>query len=154
MDQVRPGVTRGSRPVGGALRPAHAGGGRATRRLRSRSLLAVVGLLLLTVGGYLLSPPGQRLIEDPANAEPVVGVDLIDIPGSEFVPSVVAVPAGTTVRWTFTDDHPHDIVFADGPASEVLGRGGEWSRTFDEPGDFPYTCTLHGRMGGRVLVTG
>ena len=119
-----------------------------------RLLIAILGLTVIGAGGWLLSPPGQRLLADPANAAPEFGVDVVDIPDSGFVPSVVSVPVGTTVTWTFTDETAHNVVFDDGPASEVIARGGSWKRTFDVPGNYPYSCTLHTRMDGRVLVTG
>jgi plastocyanin len=47
-------------------------------------------------------------------------------------------------------------------AVDLAGCGGEgWtsgdpqrSHTFDRPGTYPYRCTLHDGMDGRVVVTG
>ena len=37
--------------------------------------------------------------------------------------------------------------------SEVM-REGTFTHTFSTPGTYDYTCTLHGQMKGRVIVTG
>jgi plastocyanin len=33
-------------------------------------------------------------------------------------------------------------------------RSGTFTHTFDRPGTYPYRCTLHDGMDGRVVVTG
>ncbi len=85
-------------------------------------------------------------------AEPVTGVTTIDIVDSTFQPASVAGPVGTSVTWVWTDGEAHDVVFADGPSTAVQATG-SWSREFDAPGEYLYSCTLHLFMDGRVVVT-
>lgn len=68
-----------------------------------------------------------------------------------FSPSVIEVPLGATVTWTFTSaEAEHNVVFDDIASPTQLD--GTWSRTFDRPGSYPSVCTLHDGMAGRVEV--
>ena len=123
------------------------------RRVRPRHvLLAVVALLLVALVSVGLSPIGERFRENADDAPPVTGVDQVDLRDSRFVEASIAVPMSETVTWVWTDGEEHNVVFDDGPASEVVASG-TWSRTFETPGEYRYSCTLHAFMDGRVLVT-
>jgi plastocyanin len=70
-----------------------------------------------------------------------------------FSPVEVAVPAGTTVRWTNRDDVPHNIVSTEHQfKSPVLDTDEQFSHLFDRPGAYKYFCSLHPRMTGQVVV--
>ena len=70
-----------------------------------------------------------------------------------FSPVEVAVPAGTTVRWTNRDDVPHNIVSTERQfKSPVLDTDEQFSYRFDRPGAYKYFCSLHPRMTGQVAV--
>jgi plastocyanin len=89
-----------------------------------------------------------------AEAAPVTGVTEVAAKDNQFTPPVIQVPAGTTVTWQFEDRFvPHDVS-GDGFESGDPRRGGSFNHTFAEPGTFPYRCTLHEGMDGRVVVTG
>jgi plastocyanin len=45
------------------------------------------------------------------------------------------------------------VTFDGGPASGNLGQGGTYEQTFDAPGTFSYTCSIHTAMKGTVTVT-
>lgn len=115
-------------------------------------LLAVLAVAAITLVAFGLSPIGQRFLADADAAPPVTGVDVVPIVDSRFVPASIAVPVGAEVTWEWTDGEDHNVVFEDGPASPVQASG-TWSRTFAEPGEHAYTCTLHAFMDGRVVVT-
>lgn len=73
----------------------------------------------------------------------------IDVRDNVFVPERVLVSAGTEVRWENRGRTPHNVVAADEGAFEdvpvdALQPGDEAARTFDDPGDYPYFCSLHG----------
>ena len=88
-----------------------------------------------------------------AEAAPVVGVTEVTAKDSKFLPPAIQVPAGTTVTWRFQDGNvPHDVT-GDGWASGKPQRKGTFTHAFDQPGTYPYRCTLHGGMDGRVVVT-
>jgi plastocyanin len=88
-----------------------------------------------------------------AAADPVIGVTEVAAKENRFSPAAIQVPAGTTVTWEFKDRFvPHDVT-ADGWSSGDPQRSGSYTHTFTEPGTYPYRCTLHDGMTGRVVVT-
>jgi len=89
-----------------------------------------------------------------AAAVPVTGVTEVAAKDNHFTPAAIQVPAGTTVSWRFEDGLvPHDVK-ADGFTSGDPQRKGTFAHTFDRPGTYPYRCTVHDGMTGRVVVTG
>jgi plastocyanin len=88
-----------------------------------------------------------------AAATPVAGVTQVAANDNRFSPGAIQVPAGTAVTWRFEDRFvPHDVK-GDGFASGKPKRKGSFTHTFDRPGTYPYRCTLHDGMDGRVVVT-
>ena len=88
-----------------------------------------------------------------ADAAPVTGVTEVAAKDNRFTPAAIQVPAGTEVTWKFEDGFvPHDVT-ADGWTSGDPQRKGTFTRTFDAPGTYPYRCTVHDGMTGRVVVT-
>ena len=70
-----------------------------------------------------------------------------------FAPAVAKVAPGSTVTWTNRDDVPHNIVSTQQKfKSPVLDTDEQFSHTFDTPGTYPYFCSIHPRMTGRVVV--
>ena len=89
-----------------------------------------------------------------AAAAPVTGVTRVAAKDNRFMPLAIQVPAGTTVTWAFEDGLvPHDVT-GDGWRSGDPQRKGTFAHTFDRPGTYPYRCTVHDGMNGRVVVTG
>jgi plastocyanin len=115
---------------------------------------ALAAVLALAIAALLLSPL-RVLIDDPADGDPVRGVDTVAVDDGEFAPPVIEVPAGTTVTWEFRDTDEGQPV-----AHDVKGPGflspdvqqGRFKRVFDRPGSFRYRCDLHFAMRGRVDV--
>jgi plastocyanin len=70
-----------------------------------------------------------------------------------FSPGATTVPPGTTVIWTNRDDVPHNIVSTEKKFTlPVRDTDQRFSYRFDSPGTYPYYCSLHSRMTGRVVV--
>jgi plastocyanin len=80
----------------------------------------------------------------------IVDVDIVDF---AFVPDLIIVPLGTTVRWTNVGDVDHtvtsDTALFD---SGTLQPGDSFQRTFDALGSYGYFCTIHPSMTGTVIV--
>ena len=81
----------------------------------------------------------------------------VDIPAIEFDPADVTVKAGTTVKWTNTDDLPHTVTKEGGPgpdfdSGDLEPGSGEFEQTFDQPGTVDYVCTIHPGQAGTVTV--
>jgi plastocyanin len=88
-----------------------------------------------------------------ANAEPSAETAAVKIDNFVFGPQTLTVPVGTTVVWTNSDDIPHTSVSTDGVfKSKVLDTDEKFSYTFTKPGTYPYYCTIHPKMTGKIVV--
>ena len=77
----------------------------------------------------------------------------VKIDNFSFGPATITVPAGTTVTWTNRDDIPHTVVSDDKIfKSKVLDTDEKFSFTFSKPGTYPYFCSVHPKMTGKVVV--
>jgi len=77
----------------------------------------------------------------------------VKIDNFSFGPAAITVKAGTTVTWTNRDDIPHTVVSDDKVfKSKVLDTDEKFSYTFSKPGTYPYFCSIHPKMTGRVVV--
>ena len=77
----------------------------------------------------------------------------VKIDNFSFEPTELRVPVGTSVTWTNRDDIPHTVVSTDKVfKSKVLDTDEKFSYTFTQAGSFPYFCSIHPKMTGKVVV--
>jgi plastocyanin len=77
----------------------------------------------------------------------------VKIDNFSFTPPTITIPAGTTVKWTNRDDIPHTVVNDDQKfQSKALDTDESYSYTFTKPGTYPYFCSIHPKMTGKVIV--
>lgn len=79
----------------------------------------------------------------------------VKIDNFSFGPATLTVPIGTTITWINHDDIPHTVVSTDDPKafkSKVLDTDEKFSFTFSKAGTFPYFCSIHPKMTGKVVV--
>ena len=77
----------------------------------------------------------------------------VKIDNFTFGPAELTVMVGTTITWTNRDDIPHTVVSTDKVfKSKVLDTDEKFSFTFSTPGTFPYFCSIHPKMTGKVVV--
>ena len=96
--------------------------------------------------------PKRKLVRQTpvVSTEKQVSVEVID---NDFTPRTLTVNKGATVTWKFTGEIPHNVTDDRGAfASDTLGHGSEFTRTFDAPGIFYYYCTIHHGMLGTLTV--
>jgi len=86
--------------------------------------------------------------DDAASSEPGV-VSVVD---HAFKPKTIEVGVGDTVTWRFEGKSAHNVTFDEGESSELV-KEGTFERTFDEAGEYDYTCTVHPGMNGTVDVS-
>ena len=77
--------------------------------------------------------------------------DNVVIRNFAYAPRTLNVKAGTTVKWRNADAAPHTVT-AGSTGSDVLNRGGTYSRKFTRRGTWAYICALHPAMKGTVVV--
>ena len=71
-----------------------------------------------------------------------------------FTPKILTINKGDTVVWTNNDSVPHNVVGDDLASlnSPIFRKNETYKYTFDEIGNFNYTCTLHPSMKGVIIV--
>jgi plastocyanin len=70
-----------------------------------------------------------------------------------FAPGEVRIRAGETIVWVNHDPLAHTVTADDRSwGSELLTEGQRYTRTFTQPGRYPYHCTPHPQMTGVVIV--
>jgi plastocyanin len=88
------------------------------------------------------------VVPAPAAAPVTVGIEEF-----RYAPSVVRVPAGTTVQWINHDEELHTVTSATGAfASAGLAHDEAFAQTFRQPGTYQYFCALHPMMKATVVV--
>ena len=103
----------------------------------------MIEMLLLFAGSPRVTASDQP---SAANAE-------VKIDNFVFGPDTLTVPVGATVTWTNKDDIPHTTVSTDGVfKSKVMDTDEKFSYTFAKAGTYPYYCTIHPKMTGKVVV--
>jgi amicyanin len=116
------------------------------RRSVSTAVLLValgLGIAGLAAGTTNVTPGAQQKSETTE----------VKIDNFTFGPAELAVPVGTTVTWTNRDDIPHTVVSTDKVfKSKVLDTDEKFSFTFSKAGTYPYFCSIHPKMTGKVVV--
>lgn len=88
-----------------------------------------------------------------ASDQPSAANAAVKIDNFIFGPQTITVPVGTTVTWTNADDIPHTSVSTEGVfKSKVMDTDEKFSYTFTKAGTYPYYCTIHPKMTGKVVV--
>jgi plastocyanin len=120
----------------------------ALRRRRIALLLGAVGVTaLLAAGAPELTAAGEAVVA--AAASPAT----VQIDNFAFTPATLTVTAGTTVTWKNEDDSPHRIGDKNGTfKSAALDTDDTFAHTFAAPGEYPYICTIHPYMVGKIIV--
>jgi plastocyanin len=109
---------------------------------RTQMLLTGVGMLIL--GAMEVSLPSVAETSDTAK---IIVKDFM------FNPTPLTVKAGATVTWTNMDDEPHTVVSDSGTfKSGGMDTNESFSYKFDKPGTYHFTCSIHPRMVGTVVV--
>jgi plastocyanin len=104
---------------------------------------AIIAVVLLVAGSPSVA----------ANDQPSAPNAAVNIDNFVFGPPTITVPVGATVTWTNKDDIPHTSVSTDGVfKSKVLDTDEKFSYTFTKAGTYPYYCTIHPKMTGKVVV--
>ena len=105
---------------------------------------AALAIVVLMVAGR--SRTFGAAVEDKPAAQ-------VKIDNFVFSPNPLTVPAGSTIRWTNHDDIPHNVVGDDKSfKSKVLATDETFTYTFTKPGTYTYSCSIHPKMTGKVVV--
>jgi amicyanin len=115
---------------------------------RSVSIAWLSAALVLGIAGL-----GTGTGNLAASAQQKPEMTEVKIDNFSFGPSELTVPVGTTVTWTNRDDIPHTVVSTEKVfKSKVLDTDEKFSFTFSKAGTYPYFCSIHPKMTGKVIV--
>ena len=115
-----------------------------TNKVWIAGLVAPVIIAVLLLAGS----PSVKANDQPSAANAEVKID-----NFSFGPQALTVPVGTTVTWTNRDDIPHTVVSTDGLfKSKVQDTDEKFSYTFTKAGTYPYFCSVHPKMTGKIVV--
>lgn len=79
----------------------------------------------------------------------------VDILKYKFIPQVITIAAGDTVRWLNKEKRQYHSVWfeqLDEEEPQYFFPDESYEKTFDKPGSFPYRCGPHPEMTGTVIV--
>ena len=77
----------------------------------------------------------------------------IEVKDFMFMPTTLTVSAGDKVTWVNKDDEPHTVVSDTGMfRSAAMDTNESYSFKFDKPGTYHFTCSIHPRMVGTIVV--
>ncbi|MEI6328088.1 MAG: plastocyanin [Pseudanabaena sp.] len=119
----------------------------------TKKLGLAIASLLFVVGSFFMSA-------SPAAADTVTVKMGSDGGQLVFVPKVVTIKVGDTVKWVNNKAFPHNVVFDGHPelSRKKLAQKpkAELMSTFNEAGEFSYYCSPHRGAGmqGKVIVKG
>ncbi|CCF84571.1 cupredoxin domain-containing protein [Nitrolancea hollandica] len=116
------------------------------------SIVALAGCGAAQPAASTNPPVGAATSTQPASSEEVQ-VRIVDF---AFEPSTITIKPGTTVVWTNDGPTQHTTASKEGNVweSKILEQGDVFRYRFEQPGTFPYWCTLHPSMLGTVIVAG
>jgi plastocyanin len=70
-----------------------------------------------------------------------------------FTPKDATITVGSVVTWVNKGAQDHAAASDTGAFdSGVMKPGASFKHKFDAPGEYPYTCTMHAYMTGKVIV--
>jgi plastocyanin len=110
--------------------------------IRNLTAAVIVAVLALTACGGGQAPAAPRVVQKTF----------------KFLPARLEVAAGSKVTWTNRDPVDHTVTSgvagtASGAFDQPLGKTATAVVSFDEPGAFPYFCSIHHSMRGEIVVT-
>jgi plastocyanin len=118
-----------------------------------RRSVFIAGLAAALVLGMGVFGSGVKNFQASAHQNPS-SVE-IKIDNFSFGPMELTVPVGTTVTWINRDDIPHTVISTDDSTtfkSKVLDTDEKFSFTFSKAGTYPYFCSIHPKMTGKLIV--
>jgi plastocyanin len=105
--------------------------------------------MLALVGVAALCCSATASLADTGSASPAQVV----IKDFMFSPKSITVKAGSTVTWVNKDDEPHSVVSDTGQfRSGAVDTDESFAHKFDKPGTYHFSCSIHPRMVGTIVV--
>lgn len=119
--------------------------------------VSAVLMAAIACGSSSPSTPSPAPLPTPTPGVPsssvAIPVGASSLGNRAYAPDDLTVAVGTTVTWMNADSVSHTSTSdATGWNSGAVAPGGQFSVPFQTTGTFPYHCTIHPGMVGRVVV--
>jgi plastocyanin len=121
-----------------------------------RALLAMTATAMLIAGcgggdsGSATAQPSNSS-SSSASGQSSTGVTISDF---KFMPNALTVQAGARVNVTNNDSTAHTATADDGHSFDTgtVGQGSSKTISVTKPGTYPYHCSIHAFMHGKLIV--
>ena len=83
-----------------------------------------------------------------AVAAPAPALTIVRVADDVFRPASLTVRAGSSVRWRWVGDNPHNVTVRSGPSKFNSGtkRSGRYTKRIRRGGTYRIVCTIHPDM--------
>jgi plastocyanin len=81
-----------------------------------------------------------------------VTTNVVTIKNLAFAPQNLELKAGDEVRWVNGDAAPHEVILPNIFDSGLIQPGTSFTYSFDKPGHYEYSCSIHPTMLGVIDV--
>lgn len=114
----------------------------------------VITLIILAIVAVIIyaNKDNTNPIQQSPDREMSINKNTIYILDFNFAPDIITVKKDDNVLWVNQDQAIHQIKFNDSDLSSQMGIGESFSQTFNQSGDFDYSCAIHPSMKGKVIV--
>ena len=104
-----------------------------------------------TYGDVEATQPEAERQGSKAHSSATTNVAMRDI---KFKPHRITISKGDTVQWENEDEAKHDAIGEDGTFdTPIISKGETSSHTFSKAGSYPYFCSIHQGMDGKITVS-
>jgi len=117
--------------------------------------LAASAMLIASCGGGDDNGGGQSTAATSNSKAPPSGGDAVKISDFKFAPATITVKHGTGLSVTNSDSTAHTATADDGRTFDTgtLDPGASKTISVTKPGTYPYHCSIHSFMHGKIVVT-
>jgi plastocyanin len=116
-------------------------------------VMAATAMLIAGCGGGDSGSGSATASPSPSSSSgnSSTGVTISDF---KFTPNPLTVQAGARVTVTNKDSAPHTVTADDGQSFDTgtLGQGSSKTISVTKPGTYPYHCSIHAFMHGKLIV--
>jgi len=96
--------------------------------------------------------PSSDVSAEVISSQPAQESAEVEIKDFTFTPETVTIQKGGSVTWINLDSVQHTVSIDGMADSDKLGLNQEFTQVFDKAGEYPYICTIHASMTGKVIV--
>jgi plastocyanin len=118
-------------------------------------VLAATAMLIASCGGGDDNGGGGKSTGTTSNSKaPPSGGDAVKISDFKFAPATITVKHGTGLSVTNSDSTAHTATADDGHTFDTgtIDPGASKTISVTKPGSYPYHCSIHPFMHGKLVV--